>query len=226
MTPCTIIGRLPQNYGLPHLLRLSQDAAGEHLRLLGLHGKAEEMGLVWMIIRIHGEILRPLDGTLQISTWPMGSKRGFLPRYCEMRDESGALCARMTTLWVLADATTRTLRMDEPIFVPNMTRGDELPPPRGLPKKNLSHWGTFAVTDEQIDENGHMNNCQYAALAQPYFPQPLPRAFAIDYRAELLPRAHGDLWGGWDGEDLYLSGTCQDKEHFRMKFSFCREVQE
>ncbi len=225
MTPCTIQGRLDDHCGLPQLLRLSQDAAFAHLKELGLHGKAEEMGLAWMIVRIHGEILRPMAGEIQVTTWPMAGKLGFLPRYCQMRDENGALCAHLTSLWVLADAASRTLRTDEPILVPDMTQGGELPIGRSLPKKNLPHLGTFAVTDQQIDENGHMNNCQYAALAQPYFPQPLPREFTIDYRAELLPHAHGELWGGWDGNILSLSGTCGDKEHFRMKFSFCEEVQ-
>ncbi len=225
MTPCTITGRLPQDYGLSHVLQLSQKAAGEHLHQLGLHGKAEEMGLVWMIIRIHGEILRPLDGKLQITTWPMAGKRGFLPRYCEMRDADGQLCARLTTLWVLADATTRTLRTDEPIPVPHMTRGDELPPDRSLPKKDLPYLGDFAVVDSQIDENGHMNNCQYATLAEPYFPPRPLREFTIDYRAELLPNTCGTLWGAWEGETLSICGTAAEKDHFRMKFSFCEEVQ-
>ncbi|MBP3314013.1 MAG: hypothetical protein J6K84_05110 [Oscillospiraceae bacterium] len=225
MTPCTLYGRLPEHYGLSHILELSQKAAGTHLEQLGLSGKAEEMGLAWMIIRIHGEILRPLQDELKISTWPMESKRGFLPRYCEMHDSEGNLCLKMTTLWVLADATTRTLRMDEPILVPNMARGDELPPARSLPKKTLPQLGAFTVTDDQIDENGHMNNCQYATLAQPYFPVDTLHQFTVDYRAEILPHAHGELWGAWEDDAFFFCGTCEEKEHFRMKLTFHKEVQ-
>jgi acyl-ACP thioesterase len=224
MKPCTVFGRLDSQNGLPQLLRLSQEAAFAHLKELGLNGKAEEQGLAWMIIRIHGEILRPVAGDVAATTWPMAGKLGFLPRYCEMRDLEGNLCARLTSMWVLADADARTLRTDEPIPVPDMTRGDELPVGRSLPKKNLPYLGDFSVLDSQIDENGHMNNCEYATLAMPYFPPRPLKEFTIDYRAELLPRAQGNLWGAMDGDNLFISGMVDEKEHFRMKFTFQEEV--
>ena len=219
MTPHILPVTAPGTPRLSDVLRLSQMAATSHLDALGLTGRAEAEGLVWVIIRIHGEIYGPISGSLTAETWPGVAKSGFLPRYCRLFDESGRLVASLVTVWVLADAKSRTLAAAT-LPIPDLTTGNELPIPRSLPRKRMETAGSFTVKPEWIDENGHMNNSCYPLAAEEVLGcQPLPKAFWLDYRHELLPGQTAELSALREEDTLFVSATAE-KEYFRMKLQF------
>ena len=87
MHPHEITLRAPASPRTADYLRFSQTAAASHLKALGLEGKLEQQGYVWVIVRIHGRIYKPLPPTFTVRTWPGAkcpggprSSRGGAPR--------------------------------------------------------------------------------------------------------------------------------------------------
>ncbi len=220
MQPLTMHFSLPKAPCPSELLRISQQAAGAHLAALGLEGEERRQGMVWIIIRIRCEILEQPGTELTAVTWPGTTKAGMMPRYCELFDDTGRLAVRLATTWVLADAATRQMRLDGPIPVPDLSRGDEPPMARSLPRKELPFLSSFVPASGQIDGNGHMNNAAYLDAALEAGGHLLQgqklSAFAVDYRAEILPGTKVSVFGAMDGNTLYLCGKSEMKEHFRM----------
>ena len=224
MRPLRMTLSLPRPYRTSDLLRLSQAAAGRHLDELGFHNTAAEHGLAWVIIRTRMDILRTPDETLTVETWPGTTRLGMMPRYCVMYNADGQVAVRMTVVWALADVQTRQMRLEEAIPIPDMSRGDEGPMPRGLPKKEMPVLGSFVPQPHQIDKNGHMNNAAYPDAAEDAAAALLNgktvASVAIDYRAEILPGTEVSVHGmELDGKVL-LSGISTEKEHFRMALTF------
>lgn len=223
MKPLTLNMTLPAATASEYL-RLSQAAAGRHLEELGLAGTVEAQGLAWVIIRVRGEVFVPPAENLTVTTWPGKEKLGMMPRYCEMRNPDGTLALRISTIWVLADIHTRQMRADASAPVPDMSRGDEPPFPRSLPRKELPLLGSFVPGAAQIDVNGHMNNAAYPDAAMTFLPaeyQGKPICgFAVDYRQEILPKTHIDVFGGGVEDGFLFCGKSEAAEHFRMKLTF------
>ena len=119
MKPFTLTMHRPEHPRTSDFLRISQAAASAHLEALGLKGKLERRGLVWVIVRIRGEIYKPLPETFTVETWPGIRQKGFLPRYCRILDGSEVV-ASMVTLWVLADVKSRTMVLDLDPGVPEL----------------------------------------------------------------------------------------------------------
>lgn len=224
MQPLTMPFSLTEVPGPSEILRISQKAAGANLAALGLAGEAEAQGLVWVIIRTRCQLFSQpgKDGTAV--TWPGATRTGMMPRYCELYDPAGSLTARIVTTWVLADDATRQLRLDSPIPVPDLSRGDEPAPARSLPRKELPFLRAFTPSAAQIDENGHMNNAAYLDAAMDAAGELIPgreiTAFAVDYRAEILPGTEIGIYGAVEGNILHLSGKTAEKEHFRMTLTW------
>ncbi len=219
MKPYQLTMSAPQNLRTSDFLRISQAAATAHLDALGLTGTAENKGLVWVIVRIRGEIYAPLPETFTVETWPGISRRGFLPRYCRILD-GDTVVASMVTLWVLADAESRTLSLGADLGVPELETGNELPFPRALPKKNAEKAAEFSVKSRWIDSNGHMNNCCYLDAAEDALGLTgLPKAFSVDYRHELLPGGHAAVSRVKEEENLHISGF-GEKEFFRLLLEY------
>ena len=220
MQPLTMKFSLPEAPGPSGILRVAQQAAGAHLTALGLEGEERRQGLVWVIIRTRCEIFGEPSRELTAVTWPGATRAGMMPRYCEMFREDGSLFARLATTWVLADASTRQMRLDAPISVPDLSRGDEPPMARSLPRKELPFLSDFVPAASQIDSNGHVNNAAYLDAAMDAAGHLLQgrelSAFAVDYRAEILPGTKVSVFGAMESNVLYLCGKSESKEHFRM----------
>lgn len=218
MHPHEITLRAPASPRTADYLRFSQTAAASHLKALGLEGKLEQQGYVWVIVRIHGRIYKPLPPTFTVRTWPGAAKGGFLPRYCRLLDGDTVL-ADMVTLWVLADASSRAMAQVD-AGVPEMSTGYELPIPRALPRKQPEGGIPFTVQNNWIDENGHMNNCFYPQAAEDALGiSRLPKAFWVDFRRELLPGQTAQICCREESDGLLLSGW-GESEHFRMKLQY------
>lgn len=219
MKPFELTMCRPEHLRTSDFLRISQAAATAHLEELGLTGALEAQGLVWVIIRIRGEVYKPLPEKFTVQTWPGVRQKGFLPRYCRILS-GNEVVASMVTLWVLADAESRTLALDTDPGVPELVTGWELPIPRSLKRKTMEKVGEFSVKPEWIDGNGHMNNCCYLDAAEDTLGiTRLPTAFTVDYRHELLPGGSAAVCAQRDGNILYFSGE-GEKEHFRMMLEY------
>lgn len=219
MMPFELTMCRPENLRTSDFLRISQTAASAHLEALGLTGVLEARGLVWVIIRIRGEIYKPLPQRFTVQTWPGIRQKGFLPRYCRILDGEEVV-ANMVTLWVLADAKSRTLSLDTDPGVPELVTGWELPIPRSLKRKTMEKAGEFSVKPQWIDGNGHMNNCCYLDAAEETLGlSAIPGAFSVDYRHELLPEQRTAVCARWEENTLCLSGQ-GETECFRMKLEY------
>lgn len=227
MQPLRMTLSLPKNHRTSDLLRLAQHAAGRHLDELGFHNTAAEQGLAWVIIRTRMEILCPPDETLTVETWPGTTRLGMMPRYCLMYNADGQVAVRMVVVWALADILTRQMRLDASIPIPDMSRGDEPPMPRGLPKKDLPRLGVFTPQSHQIDKNGHMNNAAYPDAAEDAAADLLAgktvTAVSIDYRAEILPETEVAVHGAEADGKILLCGKKDEKEFFRMMLTCAQE---
>jgi len=217
---------LPEGSGPSGILRAAQQAAGAHLTALGLEGEERRQNLAWVIIRTRCELFGAPVREITAMTWPGATRAGMMPRYCEMFREDGSLFARLSTTWVLTDAITRQMRLDAPISVPDLSRGDEPPMARALPRKELPFLSEFTPTPSQIDSNGHVNNAAYLDAAMDAAGHLLQgrqlSAFAVDYRAEILPGTEVSVFGAMEDNILYVCGKSESKEHFRMTLT-CRQ---
>ncbi len=174
------------------LLYLVQEVAGEHCHLLGADGEA--LGnLFWAISRTKVEVeqLPKLGQTITLETWPMPTTRVAYPRAVVARDETGRVCFRAISLWVLMDKLTRQMVLPgaSGVAVEGFLTGDELSVPRAVPMRPAENSTPRTVGFSLLDQNGHMNNTRYmdwvADLLPSSFHQDHPvKGFTVCYLSE------------------------------------------
>lgn len=178
---------------LSRLLYLLQEAAGDHSARLGVGWDSLlEKCLFWAVIRHRVQIKRlPKEGeTVTVTTWPMPTTRSAYPRATEGYDAKGTLLFRAVSLWVLMDAESRAMVLPKRsgVTVEGVTLGSELEFPGSLgpvePEKTVSR----TVCDDDLDVNGHVNNCRYldwvAKLSENQ--AGTPGEFSVCYLSEAL----------------------------------------
>ena len=148
------------------LLYLVQETAGDHSTLLGVGREPlVEKGLFWAVIRHRLQVYRmpALGESVQVTTWPMPTTRSAYPRAAEGRDKEGKLLFRAVSLWVLMDMETRALVLPKRsgIDVDGVILGDELEFPGSLSPVQMPDQLSRQVCREDLDVNGHVNNCRY-----------------------------------------------------------------
>ena len=179
---------------LSKLLYYIQEASGGHSDRLG-HTWEElaQRRLFWAVLRHGVQITRlPEAGeTVTIETWPMPTTRVAYPRAVVALDEQGQELFKATSLWVLMDMDTRAMVLPgrSGVEVQGHLRGCEAEPPQSLHPGTHENSFVHTVQPEDLDVNGHVNNCRYldwfrqlqeseaVAGAQ-------PRAFTVCYLAE------------------------------------------
>lgn len=174
-------------------LYICQEAAGAHCRLFSLDWDSlQKKGLFWAVIRVRGEFYRMprLGEPIKAITWPMPTTRSAFPRTTEGYDTAGKCLFRVTNLWVLMDTEKRTMVLPgkSGVDLEGIILGRELPLPGSIHPEEFSNRRVRAVTGEDTDRNGHMNNTRYmdwlAELAG--FDLPI-KGFTACYLNEALP---------------------------------------
>lgn len=205
--------------GLSGLLHLIQEAAGDHSATLGTDRQAlQEKSLFWAVIRHRVQINRMPSGKeiVKVTTWPMPTTRSAYPRATEGYDREGKLLFRAVSLWVLMDVNTRAMVLPKRsgVEVSGVTFGNELEFPGSLPPVETAQRCSRTVCREDLDINGHVNNCRYlswvAQLPEEGFEQ--PSELTVCYLSEALDGENITL--GWikEGEILRVEAVRQGEE--------------
>lgn len=153
-----------------------QEAAAAHATKLELgYSGLQAMQCFWVLARLRLKVLRqPAIGeTLTLETWPGTFKRLFAHRHFRFTGSNGDECAVASSQWMIISAASgRPQRVD--------MVADKLPDNRSLPayfnfeEKMVpvpeSDQGAmeFPVRFSMEDINGHLNNAEYAGIAQDY----------------------------------------------------------
>ena len=161
-TDCDCFGRAKPST----ILSILQEAAGEQCAALDMSWEQmAEKDLFWAITRQTMSITRlpRFYETITVETWPMPASKVAYPRATVAYDAEGNELFRVTALWILMSLSTRAMVLPgkSTVDVPGHLRGGELPSPRSLTPKNLSHATDRKVRFGQLDRNGHMNNSRY-----------------------------------------------------------------
>lgn len=166
-----------------------QQIAAAHANSLGfgmndLYAK----GMIWVLSKMSIKIMGSFSPEQQITacTYPSGVEKIFFRREFEIHDsQSGEVLLQASSYWLLLDAKKlRPLRRDVlaglqlenpelPIFIP------QFPSPSAdlnEPEKIFE----YPVRFSQMDINQHMNNAQYAAMAEDAIYEKLQQKFTFN----------------------------------------------
>ena len=198
-------------------LYVCQEAAGAHCRQFALDwDNLQKKGLFWAVIRVRGEFYRmPRFGeTIKAITWPMPTTRSAFPRTTEGYDDAGNCLFRVTNLWVLMDTEKRTMVLPgkSGVDLEGLVLGRELELPGSIHPEEFSNRTARAVSGEDIDRNGHMNNTRYMDWLTELAGAQLPiKGFTACYLNEALPGQ--ELLLSWEktGENMALEILRQNK---------------
>ena len=169
------------------LFRLMQKLSGDHCRKIG-YGESwmQARGIMWVIIRHGVRVLRwPSPGEELLGrTWPGPTRHGMCPRYYRIESPSGELLMEGCAVWSVTGLECR--RPGAPL------------------RLEATEQAAYTVTEDVLDENGHMNNTRYYDLAEDCLGtrgKPL-RAALVEYVAEA--RLGDTLRLGW----AWQEGRC------------------
>lgn len=210
------------------MFSLLQQASALHCEALDLgpeHTVAR--GFLWVITRQKAEITRlpRYEEEIVIETWPGPTKHVIYPRYYRIKDSDGNVLLRVSSVWTLIDANTRTLATQDRhgIRLDGLITGDELTLPRAPREMEISRSHDFTVPYSYIDMNGHMNNTRYFDLAEDFIPSPSAgdklRAVTVEYSNEARLGELIRVGIGQDGNNYYINGST-DKQIFRMLLEY------
>ena len=146
-----------------------QDAASRHADLLGVgYETLIKQDLTWFMTKVIVEVdSYPSFGEdIHIETWPKTVDKLTSTRDFVIRNDSGDVIARATTIWAMLNmATKRPERLEEyvPMITPDMQKSaiDEKPGRINLPEVGFSDSKDFVVPFSAIDYNQHLNNARY-----------------------------------------------------------------
>ncbi len=181
------------------LLEAVQKATNEHCQSLRMwYNDLTERNLSWVISRtdIQTERYPKLGETVLIRTYMKGRSSFFCPRYSLIVDERGAVAARVGSLLMLVDRTTRkaVLPEDRGLAIPDAA---DLEPSVKITLKRFQLEGDKQTSEytpqyADMDINGHVNSARYAdwlcnALGFGVLKTYEIGSAYLNYRAEVLP---------------------------------------
>lgn len=168
-------------------------AARLHTDRLGV-GRAQmqsKYGLLWMVVR---GIVRLSDAPdtavpLTVRTWHRGVSHGVVYRDFDLL-QNGKLLGEAAQIWVLVDEAKRCLyRADKCPALLNVPQPEHIKTlcPRKLsPPPTLLQTSPICPGTDATDDNGHINNAAYVALALRSLPKPITalRTLELCYQHE------------------------------------------
>lgn len=189
------------------VMRRMQQAAREDLASFGItYDDMRKKNMVFVVSRMALDFKRPVKGerNLVLRTAANPTHGATFPRSFVLEDEEG-ICMRAVSLWALLDFEKRSLLRPSALWAeipafPDLSQGlvcERLIQPDGKPD----------LTDERrvyasmLDQNNHLNNCNYADLATDL----LPDGAACVKQLHIAFQSEAKL-----GEVLRMKGFCQD----------------
>ena len=208
------------------LFRLMQQVSGDHCRKIG-YGETwmEARGIMWVIIRHGVQVLRwPAPGeALLARTWPGATRHGMCPRFYRIEGAGGELLMEGCAIWSVVDRKTRKMVIpgEYGLEIEPLVTGLESRRPGAPLRLAATAQAAYTVTEDVLDENGHMNNTRYYDLAEDCLGTRgrALRTALVEYVAEA--RLGDTLRLGWSWQEgrCALSGELEGTA-FRMELSY------
>ena len=153
-----------------------------------------EKNLYWVLSRIKIDILKmPVPNqTVVVETWPQEKSRVDFDRDLKILSESGEALIIGTSKWCVIDTVRRMLQRTDNVnyisesgFCQEKNYQDKfgkIVVPDGEKKEKFVHTVRFS----DLDHNKHMNNTNYATLAQNAVVNKFATHFEINFNAECI----------------------------------------
>ncbi len=213
---------------LRSLLEMAQNTANEHSAALHLwHDDLIEQDLSWVLFKtdLYVDRYPRLGECVTVRTFTKGARSMFCPRYYLVTDARGALIARIGSLLMLMDRTTRKAvsPAERGIVLPDAE--EEVPPVKiSMGVKSLSgEEKRFRYQPQyaDIDINGHVNNVRYADWLCNRLGIEIMRQYeisfaAIDYRHEVVPEIPMEMILTRSDDAFQFSGNAEDRQLFSI----------
>lgn len=154
------------------LMHTFEDVAIKHADQLGV-GWADLMkdNLIWVLnkLRFQIHLAMKADAVYQMETFPRKQKGVTFFRDYYIYDEGGHLAAVGTSQWCVINFVTRKIERNGVSFEGNYIEREAFAGGIAKLKINdgaLAFIGSHHVTEEDLDENEHVNNCRYADMVE------------------------------------------------------------
>lgn len=203
------------------VMRRLQQVAREDLDSFGITYKdLRDRNMAFVVSRMSLKFLRPLRGGTDYTliTGPMPAHGATFPRSFVIK-ENGEPVAFAMSLWALLDFEKRCLLRASALGTdldasPDFTEGfscERLARPKD---QNPIYSDERRVYPSLLDENCHLNNCNYADLATDLLPggKGEVREMHISFQKEAKLDEILCMDGFKEGEDLLVSGTFRDRD--------------
>ncbi|MBR4288614.1 MAG: hypothetical protein IKT50_04175 [Clostridia bacterium] len=203
------------------IMRHMQQAAREDLLSFGIsYEDMRKKNMAFVISRMAIRFERPVYGErpLILKTGPNPVHGVTFPRSFVLEDDHG-ICMRAMSLWALLDFEKRSLLRPSALWKELPCSEDfsdgvgceRLVTPRGV---DPDYTDTRRVYSSMLDQNDHLNNCNYADLATDLLPKgrDLVREIHIAFQHEARL---GEVlkMEGYESEDgCFVSGSFADRE--------------
>ncbi|MCR4879674.1 MAG: hypothetical protein K5906_01800 [Bacilli bacterium] len=155
-----------ENMTLSSFMTLFQECCIAHTEELGMgREKTFDRGFLWIIVSTHIEIERMphYDEDIILECYQSPTLHYFFPRNITVKNKSGELLIKATSLWSLIDHKTR--KFIDPsknnIKITDTLKDDLLMPVINLKIGDLARKKTLKVQYSQVDINGHLGNRHY-----------------------------------------------------------------
>ena len=162
-----------KNLVIEKIMRLFQEVASHHANELGLgFDNMIKKNLYWVLLRVKFdiELLPKRNQIILVETWPHEKGRIDFDRDFLIKDEDGNVLIKATSKWCVIDSIKRMIQRTDQIeyngeYLNHKNYNDKFDKIMYEENDNYKYLGNYRVKNDDIDENGHMNNANYARVA-------------------------------------------------------------
>lgn len=200
-----------------------QKSAEGHVEILGLESeKLMEDNILWVLIRseihIFGGVHR--GERITVETWPGITRHSFYPRRFIFTGEDGRTILTCASMWALMDSETRKMS-DHPKakeLVGIRREGEQKMPSTKKVFPELVHSMSRKVKSDEIDINGHLNNCCYLGYVEEIISDKFePSEIWIEYIREVFEGETVEIKYTFEDDCFYGAGMCGDEPAFYVR---------
>lgn len=208
------------------------NATAEHMERLGAGAAAlREHGLTFVLARteLHIERMPRKGESVRLFGWAGEQKHWMYPRLTEIYSPEGERLVSACSQWMLIDVNSRTLSPPSALMdaVPVVSLEDEPKKPANSARlpKSLPGEASRAVSPQEIDLNGHMNNSHYLSwavdlLPDEYLENRTPGFLWVEYSKELFEGQRCVLRYAQEEDTLFVRGYMDEERSFSLKMEF------
>lgn len=209
------------------ILHLFQDVAGVHAAQLKIdYIELNKRNLMWVVVRNRHQVFQyPKCGEIVlVSTWPHPNKRLDFDREYRIESLQGENYIQGDSKWCILDKIKKRIAMVHDLF-PN--DGEYIEKSNfSTPLVQINVKGTlkekiwmFQVNKNQIDQNNHLNNTEYASMIDQCLKdlKVQARQFEINFVKETKLDQVLEFRYYQDNNDLYFEGYVQENLHVKVK---------